>query len=115
MPAAAPTTWSDLPDAKSELAPVEIEKPSPVKPATPSPDAKIFLTVGNFKDASLAKNVAQGIETLGFHTVVIHRGKLWMSAYHVMVGPYLTAAEALAAKQSMTEHGFDAKMVSPAQ
>lgn len=65
-----------------------------------------FLEVGTFKDATWADQAVEKLGQLGFHAVSVHKGKLWMQAYHVQVGPYADAKEMEAARQELSRQGF---------
>jgi cell division protein FtsN len=65
-----------------------------------------FLEVGKFHDAISADQTTDKIRQLGFHTIVIHRGHLWMNSYQVLVGPYGSEAEAEAAQENLLSRGF---------
>jgi cell division septation protein DedD len=114
LPAAAPVSFSDMPDARTELAPEVVEKPAAAANAADANAAgsKNFLAIGNFKFESVANGAAQKVESLGYHATVTHRTRLWMSSYHVMVGPFATAAEAQAAIANLETRGYQAKRVN---
>jgi cell division protein FtsN len=65
-----------------------------------------FLEVGKFHDVIWADKATDKLTQLGFHTIVIHRGHLWMNSYQVLVGPYGSEAEAEAAHENLLSRGF---------
>ncbi len=65
-----------------------------------------FLEVGKFRDAIWANKTTDKLTQLGFHATVIHRGRLWMNSYQVLVGPYGSEAEAELAHANLVSHGF---------
>ena len=65
-----------------------------------------FLEVGKFHDVIWADRATDKLTQLGFHTIVIHRGHLWMNSYQVLVGPYGSEAEAEAAQKNLLSSGF---------
>jgi hypothetical protein len=65
-----------------------------------------FLEVGKFRDAIWANKTTDKLTQLGFHATVIHRGRLWMNSYQVLVGPYGSEAEAELAHANLVSQGF---------
>ena len=65
-----------------------------------------FLEVGKFRDAIWANKTTDKLTQLGFHATVIHRGRLWMNSYQVLVGPYSNEAEAELAHTNLVSRGF---------
>jgi hypothetical protein len=65
-----------------------------------------FLEVGKFRDAIWANKTTDKLTQLGFHATVVHRGRLWMNSYQVLVGPYGSEAEAELAHANLVSSGF---------
>jgi len=65
-----------------------------------------YFDVGSFKDPKWADNAAETLGKLGFRTTSLHKGKLWMNSYHVIVGPYHDDETAELARQILESHGF---------
>ena len=99
-----PSSSSDtlLADSRSE-APVHVEPSIPTEPSTA---ADKYFDVGSFKDSQWADNAVEILEKLGFHTTSLHKGRLWMNSYHVIVGPFHDDGTADAARQNLESHGF---------
>ena len=67
---------------------------------------EIYFDVGSFKDPKWADNAAETLGKLGFHVTSLHKGKLWMNSYHVIVGPFHNDDMAQAARRDLESHGF---------
>jgi PilZ domain/SPOR domain len=65
-----------------------------------------FLEVGKFHDAIWANKTTDKLTQLGFRPTVIHRGRLWMNSYQVLVGPYDSEADAELAHANLVSRGF---------
>jgi len=70
----------------------------------------IYFDVGSFKDPKWADNAAETLGKLGFHTTSLHKGKLWMNSYHVIVGPFHDDDVAQAARRDLESHGFNPRI-----
>jgi hypothetical protein len=66
-----------------------------------------YFEVGKFKNSLWANNVADRVGQLGFHVSVVQKGRLWMSSYSVLVGPYGDNQDAEAARKDLVLHGFN--------
>ncbi|HVB58204.1 MAG TPA: protein kinase [Candidatus Acidoferrales bacterium] len=81
-----------------------------VQGAEESGSVEKYFDVGNFKDAAWADEATETLKKLGFDTVVLHKGHLWMNSYHVIVGPYRTDDEAETARQNLESDGFKPRL-----
>ncbi|MGC1634228.1 MAG: PilZ domain-containing protein [Candidatus Acidiferrales bacterium] len=66
-----------------------------------------YFEIGKFKNSLWANNVADRVSQLGFHAAVVQKGRLWMSSYSVLVGPYGDNQDAEAARKDLVLHGFN--------
>lgn len=66
-----------------------------------------YFEVGKFKNSLWANNVAGRLGQLGFHAAVAQKGRLWLSSYSVLVGPYSDTQDAEAARKDLVLHGFN--------
>jgi serine/threonine protein kinase/class 3 adenylate cyclase len=69
-----------------------------------------LFEVGSFKDAKLADDAANTLRALGYPVHVLHKGRLWMNAYHVAVGPYNDADHINAARLSLEARGYTLRL-----
>jgi len=65
-----------------------------------------FLEIGKFHDSMWADKATEKLKQLGFHAIVIHRGRFLTRSYQVLVGPYGSEAEAKAAQVKLVSRGF---------
>ncbi len=70
------------------------------------PPVETYLEVAKFKDELPAHSAMDRLVQLGFPATVIQKGLLWMNAYHVLVGPYVSAGAAKAASRKLASRGF---------
>ncbi|MGC1685881.1 MAG: hypothetical protein WA734_09700, partial [Candidatus Acidiferrales bacterium] len=68
--------------------------------------ASIYFDVGSFKDPMWADKANETLAQSGFHAIVIHKGRLWMSSYHVVVGPFANGTAAQTAHGDLESHGY---------
>ena len=93
-------------------ATVQTKEPQP--PTRPDGDAQRevpfsgagrYFDVGNFSDVVWAERARNELEQAGLHSLVIHKTRLWLSSYHVVVGPY-SDAEWATAQEDLEARGF---------
>lgn len=68
-----------------------------------------YFDVGNFSDALWAERAQDELARAGLHALVIHKTRLWLSSYHVIVGPY-TEGETAAALEELEGRGFKPRL-----
>lgn len=68
--------------------------------------ANKYFDVRAFRKGGEADKTKDTLEQFGFHASVIRKGRLWMSSYHVMVGPYGNDSEAEAAWDDLEARGY---------
>ncbi|HEY4742576.1 MAG TPA: PilZ domain-containing protein [Candidatus Acidoferrales bacterium] len=68
--------------------------------------ASIYFDVGSFKDPMWADKANETLAHSGFHAIVIHKGRFWMSSYHVVVGPFANGTAAQTAFSDLESHGY---------
>jgi PilZ domain len=68
-----------------------------------------YFDVGNFSDVVWAERARDELERVGFHSLVIHKTRLWLSSYHVVVGPY-SDAEWATAQEDLKARGFKPRL-----
>ena len=66
-----------------------------------------YFEVGNFKELSWAQNAMDSLESFGFRVAILHKGRLWMNSYRVLVGPYESDEAAATASLELKSHGFN--------
>jgi cell division protein FtsN len=71
-----------------------------------SSGAPIYFEVGSFKDPMWADKANETLAQSGFHAIVIHKGRLWMNSYHVIVGPFGNSTAAQRAFSDLESHGY---------
>ena len=69
-----------------------------------------YLDAGSFKDLLRANEATDAITQLGFHASIVHKGHLWMSSYHVLVGPFARDEQANTARATLESRGFAARL-----
>lgn len=69
-----------------------------------------YLDVGNFSDAVWAERARDELERAGLHSLVIHKTRLWLSSYHVVVGPYADG-EWVTAQEDLEARGFKPRLL----
>src|SRR5262249_24798710 len=84
---------------------VEASIKPPAGGATPLLSERYF-ELGKFKERWQANETTLRLTRSGFPAVVAQRGRLWMSAYYVLVGPYVSDREFDAALDGLVSHGF---------
>ena len=115
------TATGDMPIAPSTSTPnptpLVVTAQPPKNESSPSSDSTkpfnanldLYFDVGNFKDEVWAGKASENLESMGFHTSVVHKGRLWMNSYHIIVGPFHSEKEADSAKDNLESHGFKAR------
>ena len=116
--AAAASTESTMSSLQPAAVPEAAAANAPSAVSAAKPDAgmakthNLYLEVGTFKDEFLANTVADKLNQLGFHTVMIHKNVLWMQSYRVQVGPYPSQKEIAEAQQGLASHDFKTRLVN---
>ena len=105
---------SNSPDANtpSSLGPSEGGAQDAETPTTASISLK-YLDAGSFKNFLLADDTTDALSHLGFRAIIVHKGHLWMSSYHVLVGPFGNGDEVEAAKEKLEARGLTPRPVKP--
>jgi hypothetical protein len=67
--------------------------------------SEMYFEVGKFKDAFWAYKATDNLTQLGFRATVIQKGRLWMNAYYVLVGPY-SDNQAEGARKNLASRGY---------
>jgi hypothetical protein len=98
-----------IPNKLSALA--QPAPPSPVQvsifsEATAAALPQMFFELGKFKNEMWAHNLSDKVAQLGLRPSVIQRGHLWMSSFHVLVGPYNNQEEANRTQKDLVSHGY---------
>jgi PilZ domain/SPOR domain len=75
----------------------------PSKVGTPS---EKYLELGKFKDKLLSDKTTSQLSQLGFPAAAIQRNHFFGKSYQVLVGPYASDREALAAQKDLASLGF---------
>ena len=68
-----------------------------------------YFDVGNFSDVVWAERARDELERAGLHSLVIHKTRLWLSSYHVVVGPYADG-ERVTAQEDLEARGFKPRL-----
>ena len=68
-----------------------------------------YFDVGNFSDVVWAERARDELERAGLHSLVIHKTRLWLSSYHVVVGPYADG-EWVTAQEDLEARGFKPRL-----
>lgn len=68
-----------------------------------------YFDVGNFSDVVWAERARDELERAGLHSLVIHKTRLWLSSYHVVVGPYADG-EWMTAQEDLEARGFKPRL-----
>jgi serine/threonine protein kinase/class 3 adenylate cyclase len=107
--AASPSTPNPTPLAVTAQPPKSKSSPSSDSTQPLSANLDRYFDVGNFKDEVWAGKASENLEGMGFHTSIIHKGRLWMNSYHIIVGPFHSEKEADSARDNLESHGFKAR------
>jgi hypothetical protein len=75
----------------------------------PFSGARRYFDVGNFSDVVWAERARNELEQAGLHSLVIHKTRLWLSSYHVVVGPY-SDVEWATAQEDLEARGFKPRL-----
>jgi class 3 adenylate cyclase/cell division protein FtsN len=116
--AAAASSESTMSSLQPAAVPEAATADAPSAVSAAKPDAgmaktrNLYLEVGTFKDEFLANTVADKLNQLGFHTVMIHKNVLWMQSYRVQDGPYPSQKEIAEAQQGLASHDFKTRLVN---
>ena len=111
MPESSPVAGSGMPAAPTDST-KSIEAPvveAPIKPPAGGATSLLserYFEVGKFKERWQANETTVSLTQSGFPAVVAQRGRLWMSAYYVLVGPYGSDREFDAALDGLVSRGF---------
>ena len=68
--------------------------------------SKRYLDVSEFRQEAAADQSRDSLAQLGFPASVSHTGHLWMSSYHVLVGPYTNDEDVEKARNELESRGF---------
>ncbi len=80
---------------------------NPTKPPeSASSSSEIYFDVGEFKDMNWAERATAELSQSGFQAQIVHKGRLWLNSYHVLVGPYLGVEAAQRAQAELALRGF---------
>jgi len=116
MPESSPVAGSGMPAAPTDSTKL-IEAPvveAPIKPpgggAAPLLSERYF-ELGKFKERWQANETTLSLTRWGFPAVVAQRGRLWMSAYYVLVGPYGSDREFDGALDGLVSRGFKPRTI----
>lgn len=104
---AAPSVETSKAEAESEaagLAKSDAEAGGNINAGNVS--AERYLDVREFRQKAAAGKMKESLVQLGFHTSVTHKGHLFLSSYHVLVGPYGSDEEVETARNDLEAHGF---------
>lgn len=71
-----------------------------------TPGSNKYLDFREFRQKASAEKMSETLGQAGFHTSVTHRGHLFLSSYHVMVGPYTSDTEVETARNDLESRGF---------
>jgi hypothetical protein len=67
---------------------------------------EMYFEVGDFKDLNWAERATDELARFGFASRIMRKRRLWMTSYHVMVGPYSSDNEAEIAREGLESHGY---------
>ena len=67
---------------------------------------QMFFELGKFKDELRARDLSDRVSQLGLRPSVIQKGRLWMNAFYVLVGPYSDEEEAARTHKNLLSHGY---------
>jgi cell division protein FtsN len=67
---------------------------------------EMYFEVGDFKDLDWAERATNELARFGFAARILHKRRLWMNSYHVLVGPYSSDNEAEMAREGLELHGY---------
>jgi cell division protein FtsN len=82
----------------------ELRAESPVEGDISSDE--MYFEVGDFKDLDWAERATNELARFGFAARILHKRRLWMNSYHVLVGPYSSDNEAEMAREGLELHGY---------
>jgi hypothetical protein len=104
----APPAVADLIANKSNPPVFETAtaRPTPAFSNVEAPP-QMFFDVGRFKDEPKARDFSDNLARMGMRTNVVQKGHLWMNAFEVLVGPYITEDEASKVHKDLVAHGFN--------
>jgi cell division septation protein DedD len=111
MAESSPVAGSGMPAAPTDSA-KSIEAPvveAPIKPPAGGATSLLserYFEVGKFKERWQANETTVRLTRSGFPAVVAQKGRLWTSAYYVLVGPYGSDREFDAALDGLVSRGF---------
>jgi hypothetical protein len=67
---------------------------------------EMYFEVGDFKDLGWAERATDELARFGFASRIMRKRRLWMTSYHVLVGPYSSDNEAEIAREGLESHGY---------
>ena len=76
------------------------------KPPESASSSEMYFDVGEFKDMNWADRATAELSQSGFQAQIVHKGRLWLNSYHVLVGPYLSVEAAQRAQAELASRGF---------
>jgi hypothetical protein len=81
---------------------------NPTKPpgSASSSSSEMYFDVGEFKDVGWAERATAQLAQSGFQAQIVHKGRLWLNSYHVLVGPYPSVEAAQRAQAALASRGF---------
>ncbi len=102
-----PTVQTPRVQTKEPQTPVPPDGDGPRE--VPFSGAGKYFDVGNFSDVVWAERARNELEQAGLHSLVIHKTRLWLNSYHVVVGPY-SEAESVTAQEDLEARGFKPRL-----
>ncbi len=75
-------------------------------PESAALNSGMYFDVGEFKDMDWAERATNELAQSGFQTQIVHKGRLWLNSYHVLVGPYQSDEAAENARLQLESQGF---------
>lgn len=78
-----------------------------IPPQNARSDVQMFFDVGRFKKRWMAQDLSNKVTQLGIRTSIVQRGRLWMSSYQVLAGPYNNEGAETQLKEELLSHGYD--------
>ena len=68
--------------------------------------ASKYLDLREFRQKAAAEKTKDALGQAGFRASVSRRGHLWLSSYHVLVGPYVSDEEVETTRNELESRGF---------
>jgi hypothetical protein len=68
---------------------------------------QMYFDLGRFKDETQARDLSDNLSHRGLRTNVVQKSRLWMNAFEVLVGPYVTEDDASRVHKDLVSYGYN--------